>query len=189
MSAEYKMTLPLRTVADAQPRAKSALEAAQKSLGFVPNMYAGMANSPGLLETYLQGYQLFRQESGFTPVEQEVVFLTVSRSNGCRYCVAAHSLIADQMSKVPVDVTDAIRNGTPISDAKLAALSSFTRTMVETRGLPSRHDVDAFLSAGYGERQILEIILAIAVKTLSNYSNHLFEPPVDAMFASRSWAP
>jgi uncharacterized peroxidase-related enzyme len=189
MSAEFKMSLPLRTVADAEPRARRALEAAHKSLGFVPNMYAGMANSPGLLETYLQGYQLFRQESGFTPVEQEVVFLTVSRSNGCRYCVAAHSLIADQMSKVPVEVTDAIRNGTPIADAKLAALSSFTRTMVETRGLPSHRDVDAFLSAGYAERQILEIILAIAVKTLSNYSNHLFQPSVDAMFASRSWTP
>lgn len=188
MSAEYQLTLSPRTSTDAEPRAKAALEGAQKSLGFVPNMYAGMANSPGLLDTYLQGYQLFRDESGFTPAEQEVVFLTISRTNGCHYCVAAHSFIADQMSKVPSAVTDAIRDGREIPDAKLGALSAFTRTLVETRGLPTHRDVDGFLSAGYSERQVLEIILAIAVKTLSNYSNHLFHTPVDAMFASRAWS-
>ncbi len=188
MSAEYKLTLSPRTAPDAEPLAKTALEGAQKSLGFVPNMYAGMANSPGLLDTYLHGYQQFRQSSGFTPAEQEVVFLTISRTNGCRYCVAAHSFIADQMSKVPPAVTDAIRDGQEVPDAKLGALSTFTSTMVMTRGLPARRDVDAFLSAGYSERQVLEIILAIAVKTLSNYSNHLFHTPVDAMFASRAWS-
>lgn len=189
MSAEYKLTLPPRTAADAEPLAKSALEGAQKSLGFVPNMYAGMANSPGLLDTYLHGYQLFRQSSGFTPAEQEVIFLTISRTNGCHYCVAAHSFIADQMSKVPPAVTNAIRDGAEVPDAKLAALSDFTRAMVTTRGLPARRDVDAFLSAGYSERQALEITLAIAVKTLSNYANHLFHTPVDAMFAPRAWNP
>ncbi len=189
MSADCKLTLSPRTIADAEPRAKAALDAAQKSLGFVPNMYAGMANAPGLLDTYLHGYQQFREASGFTPAEQEVVFLTISRTNGCTYCVAAHSLIADQMSKVPPAVTDAIRDGREVADAKLAALSRFTRVMVETRGLPSARDVDAFLSAGYSERQVLEIILAIAVKTISNYSNHLFHAPVDAMFAPRAWKP
>lgn len=188
MSAEYKLTLSPRTTADAEPLAKAALEGAQKSLGFVPNMYAGMANSPGLLDTYLHGYQLFRQSSGFTPAEQEVVFLAISRTNGCHYCVAAHSFIADQMSKVPPAVTNAIRDGAAVPDARLAALSDFTRTMVTTRGLPARRDVDAFLSAGYSERQVLEVILAISVKTLSNYFNHLSHTPVDAMFASRAWS-
>lgn len=82
-----------------------------------------------------------------------------------------------------------IRDGSEIPDAKLAALSTFARVMVTTRGLPARRDVDTFLSAGFSERQVLEIILAIAVKTLSNYSNHLFHTPVDAMFASRTWSP
>lgn len=58
---------------------------------------------------------------------------------------------------------------------------------MEPRGLSTHRDVDGFLSAGYSERQVLEIILAIAVKTLSNYSNPLFHTPVDAMFASRAW--
>lgn len=189
MSAEFELSLSPRTTADAEPSAMLALEGAQKTLGFIPNMYASMANSPGLLDTYLHGYQQFREQSGFTPAEQEVVFLTISRTNGCRYCVAAHSLLADKMSNVPLPVTEAIRDGREIPDAKLSALSTFTRVMVEARGLPARMDVGAFLGAGYSERQILEVILAIAVKTISNYSNHLFHTPVDAAFASRIWSP
>jgi AhpD family alkylhydroperoxidase len=135
----------------------------------------------------MDGYDRFRKDSGFTPAEQEVVFLTISRGNGCDYCVAAHSMIADQMSKVPPTVTEAIREGRAIPDSKLAALSAFTDTLLATRGLPSTADVQAFLSTGYQERHVLEIILAIAVKTLSNYSNHLFHTPLDEMFAKREW--
>lgn len=187
MSAEYKLTLPFKTLENADPEAREVLEKAKAQLGFIPNMYAGMANAPDLLATYLDGYARFRKESGFSPAEQEVVFLTISRANGCDYCVAAHSLIADQMSKVPSAVTEAIRDGHPIPDAKLAALNAFTEVMLRTRGLPSNADVLAFLNAGYAERQVLEIILAIAVKTLSNYANHLLHTPLDAMFAGRAW--
>lgn len=163
------------------------LEQALAQVGFIPNMYALMVNSPGLLKTYLEGYAQFRQESGFTPPEQEIVFLTISRENGCDYCVSAHSFIADKMSKVPLAVTNAIRDGKLIPDAKLAALSEFTRKMFVNRGLPRRGDVEKFLAAGYTDRHILEIVLAIAVKTLSNYANHLFHTPLDVKFASRSW--
>ena len=107
MTAEYKLTLPAKTLENADPKAKVVLEKAKAQVGFIPNMYAGMANSPGLLETYLDGYHRFRKDSGFTPAEQEVVFLTVSRGNGCDYCMAAHSMLADQKSKVAPQVTEA----------------------------------------------------------------------------------
>ena len=187
MTAEYKLTLPAKTLENADPRAKAVLEKAKAQVGFIPNMYAGMANSPGLLETYLDGYQRFRKGSGFTPAEQEVVFLTISRGNGCDYCMAAHSMLADQKSKVPPQVTEAIREGRQVPDPKLAALSAFTATMLASSGLPLRADVQAFLAAGYEERHVLEIILGIAVKTLSNYSNHLFHTPLDEMFEGRAW--
>jgi uncharacterized peroxidase-related enzyme len=187
MQSEYKITLPPVTEANADPLAADRMRAAQAGFGFVPNMYGVMANSPGLFDTYVHGYERFRALSGFTPAEQEVVLLAVSRENGCTYCVAAHSFIADKMSAVPEAVTTAIRDGQPIPDASLAALHDFTRTMVVKRGLPDKSDVAAFLAAGYSERQILEIVLAIAVKTLSNYANHLFHTPVDAMFASCAW--
>jgi uncharacterized peroxidase-related enzyme len=187
MSADYRLTLPALSSADAEYLARARLDEAQQKLRFVPNMYAVMANSPGLLDTYVHGYERFRAMSGFSPTEQEVVLLTISRENRCTYCVAAHSFLADQVSAVPAAVTEAIRAGTPMPDAKLAALSTFTRVMLTTRGLPDRAEVASFLEAGYTERQVLEIVLAIAVKTLSNYSNHLFHTPVDAVFAGRAW--
>lgn len=188
MQADYKCTMPPLSDNDADSLAAARLREARAKLGFVPNMYGVMANSPGLLDTYVHGYDRFRTLSGFTPAEQEVVLLTISRENGCTYCVAAHSFIADKMSGVPETVTNAIRDGKPIPDARLAALHEFTRTLVVKRGLPDKADVAAFLGAGYSERLILEVVLAIAVKTLSNYSNHLFHTPVDEAFAGRAWS-
>lgn len=188
MQSEYKLTLPSVNPDQADPLAMNRLEESLNKLGFIPNMYAVMANSPGLLDTYIHGYDRFRSLSGFTPVEQEVVLLTISRENGCSYCVAAHSFVADAMSGVPMAVTNAIRDGSVIPDGKLAALHHFTRTMVVKRGLPGRADVEAFLAAGYSERQILEVVLAISVKILSNYANHLFHTPVDKVFAGRTWS-
>jgi len=187
MLSEYKSNLSLKTSANTEPEAKALLEATQKKLGFIPNMYRAMANSPSLLNTYIQGYSAFREQSRFSPMEQEVVFLAISQTNGCEYCMAAHSFLAEAASGVPADVTAAIRNGEQLPDLKLNALSLFTQLMVITRGLPSQSDVDAFLSAGYQEKDILEIIHAIAVKTISNYTNHIFHTEVDNIFSPHAW--
>lgn len=184
----YKIKdLALLTIETAAGKGRTLLEAAKQKLGFVPNMYGAMANEPALFEAYARGYDAFRVECGFTPVEQEVLFLVVSRENGCDYCMAAHSFVADVMSKVPAEITDAIRDGRPISDPKIAALATFASKMVASRGRPSDADVAAFKAAGYTERNILGVILAISVKTLSNYTNHVFHTPVDTAFAGRAW--
>jgi uncharacterized peroxidase-related enzyme len=183
----YRISLPPINVDNADERTKALLLAAKKQAGMIPNMYENMANFPALLETYGTGYNLFRKEGGFTPIEQEVIFLTISKENGCDYCMAAHSVVADMMSKVPVEVTDAIRNDTNIPDARLKVLANFTITMVNKRGRPNDEDVKEFLMAEYTEKHILAIILAISVKTISNYSNHIFHTPVDAMFKAREW--
>jgi uncharacterized peroxidase-related enzyme len=187
MSSGYRINLPAIDVSTASPRVKEPLEAAQKRMGMIPNMYTRMANSPGALETYLFGYQRFRKDSGFSPAEQEVVLLSISAENCCEYCVAAHSVIADTSSKVPREATDAIRSGRAIADPKLRALADLARAIVATRGRPTAEDVKPFLDAGYTERQILEIVLALSVKIISNYVNHLFETPVDAQFKAREW--
>ncbi len=129
-----KLDLPSQTIESTSGKAREMLETAKARLGFVPKMYANMVNSPGLLETYLVGYERFRQDSGFTSTEQEVVFLAISRFHHCTYCMAAHSMIADKMSKVPGPVLDALRQDKAIPDAKLAALSTFAHLMVESRG-------------------------------------------------------
>ena len=170
--------------ASAEGQQKEVLDQALKQVGFIPNMYANMANAPGMLSTYLHGYDLFRKESSFTPVEQEVVFLTVSQFNGCNYCTAAHSMIADKMSGVPKDVLQAIRTGQPIADAKLAALAAMSLEMVAKHGQPSAAVVKSFIDAGYQERDLLYIVLAAAVKVMSNYSNQAFGTPLDPQFAA-----
>ncbi len=109
MSDAYRMTLAAVSPEAAEPRVREMLETTKKQIGMVPNMYLRMATSPGAFETYRLGHERFRKESGFTPAEQEVVFLTVSFENACEYCMAAHSAIADTSSKVARDVTDAIR--------------------------------------------------------------------------------
>lgn len=152
--------------ASAEGASKIVLDTALKQVGFIPNMYANMANAPAVLSTYLHGYALFRSESGLTPTEQEVVFLAVSQTNGCTYCTSTHSMIADKMSGVPAPVLKAIREQQPIPDAKLAALFATTVQMVKTLGQPSPAAVKAFLAAGYQERDLLYIVLA--VKVLSN---------------------
>lgn len=189
MKRTRTLSIPPVTLESPDQRARALLQEAKRKLGFVPNMYAAMANSPGLLETYMKGYAAFREDSGFSPSEQEVILLTISRENGCDYCVAAHSFIADAVSKVPTEVTNAIRDGAPIGDARLAALNAFVRRMLESRGFPEPRDIEAFRKAGFTERQALEVVLAIAVKTISNYTNHLFATELDDKFAGRAWRP
>lgn len=172
---------------EAKGKVAELMQRARQWLGFVPNMYRAMANEPALYQAYASGYAAFRAECGFTAVEQEVIFLVISRENGCDYCVAAHSVIADTLSKVPAEVTVAIRDGKAIADAKLQALADFTAKMVTLRGRVSSQDRDRFRSAGYSDKDALGIILAISMKTLSNYTHFQFGLPLDAQFASRAW--
>ncbi len=184
-----KLSMQLHTTESASPTCSTILENAQKGLGFIPNMYAGMANNTALLDGYINSYKSFRENSGFTPQEQEVIFLSIAVQNGCTYCAAAHSFVADNMSNVPTEITDAIRNSTPIPDAKLSALSTFTQLMVEKRGNPNPTDISTFLEAGFTEENVLGIIAGIGIKTFSNYFNHVFDTPLDDVFKTRKWEP
>jgi uncharacterized peroxidase-related enzyme len=181
------MALTPKTTETADPISKNILEAAQKGMGMIPNMYGGMANNPALLDAYSHAYKSFRENAGFTSQEQEIIFLSVAYENDCDYCMAAHSFVADMMSKVPTEVTDAIRNNTEIKDPKYRALSLFTRAMTVKRGNPSQEDIALFLNAGYTENHILGVITGIGVKTMSNYFNHVFNTPVDDAFKGRTW--
>ncbi len=163
------------------------LEETKAKMGFVPNMYFAMGQNPALLDSYAYAYNSFRKNAGFSPVEQEVVLLSVAFENRCNYCMAAHSFVADNITKVPAKVTDAIRNDTPISDTKLAILSKLTRSMTRNRGVVDPELIQEFIKAGYSELHVLGIIAGIAVKTMSNYSNHNAVPEVDEVFASRKW--
>lgn len=179
------MTYPLHDLESAPSDARPVLAEAKSMFGFVPNLMAVMASAPPLLKAYLELKDLF-EETSFTPTEQQVVLLAASSANQCEYCVAAHTVIAG-MQKVPPGVVDAIRDGRPIADTRLEALRRFTSAVVASRGNPSAEQLRQFHEAGYGERQVLEVILGVGFKTLSNYTNHLAGTPLDAAFAKAAW--
>lgn len=103
--------------------------------------------------------------------------------------MAAHSLVADTLSGVPRAVTDAIRSGQEIPDVRLRALADVAREVLLSRGRPDPATRQKLLDAGYREEHLLGIVLAIGVKTLSNYTNHLFDTPLDSVFKVREFTP
>lgn len=164
-----------------------SLVEAEKAFGFLPNLLGVFAESPATLKAYLTLGELVGQ-TAFTDTERQVVILAISRFNECHYCVAAHSAIAG-MQKVPADVVDAIRNDEVIANDKLQTLRAFATAVVEKRGWVSEADVTAFLEAGYDKAAILEVILALSFKVLSNYANHIADTPLDDAFAATEWKP
>lgn len=178
----YNITLDPIQTDKADAAQKALLEHSQRTLGMVPNMYANMVNLPPLLETYQFGYSKFREEGGFNPVEQEIVLLTISACNDCHYCKAAHGFLAANNANFPEEEIEHILEHQTLSDSKLDQLCQFTRLMCEQRGNPTEEQARAFLDAGFTEKHILSIILAISVKVISNYANHIFHTPVDSMF-------
>jgi uncharacterized peroxidase-related enzyme len=180
------MKFKVHALETAPEGAKDVLASARKAYGFLPNLLAVMAEAPALLQAYRALVDLF-DETSLTPSERQVVLLTTSYENGCEYCVAAHSVIAG-MQRVPEDVVQAVRRGKPIADRKLEALRRFTTAVVTSRGRPSEAETAEFLNAGYANAQILEVVLGVGVKTLSNYTNSIADTPLDQAFAKAAWS-
>ena len=178
-------TFTLHTHETAPPAARDAMAAVTRKFGFLPNLIREMAEAPSTVKGYLGLGELLEQTS-LSPVEQQLVLASVSLANTCEYCVAAHSAGLRQAGLPPSEV-DALRGQRSLADPQLEALRSFTIEVVETRGRPSPEVLDAFRTAGYGNRQMLEVILAIGMKTISNYVNHLADTPLDRELRAFVW--
>lgn len=176
----------VHSVSSSPDRSKPILEQTQKTLGFVPNLFGMLAESPALLKGYTTLSAIFDGAS-LTPTERQVVLLTASSENGCGYCMAAHTTIA-RMQGVTEDVVGAIRQGTEIPQAKLEALREFTREVVRRRGWANEKTVQGFLDAGYTRAHVLDVVLGVGLKTLSNYANHMASTPLDAAFEPNAWS-
>lgn len=177
----------IHTLETAPEGSRAILEQTSKGVGFIPNLYGVLAESPAALKAYTTLSEIL-QNTAFTAEERNLLWLTVSRANGCAYCVAAHSALSS-MSKVPAAHIQAIRDGDPLADPKLQALRHFVEALIAHRGWAPEAEVEAFLAAGYHRRQIIEVVAFISHKTLSNYLNHLAETPLDSAFAGSAWTP
>ncbi|EAS19895.1 MULTISPECIES: carboxymuconolactone decarboxylase family protein [Nonlabens] len=178
-------TLKVHNIESAPEESKALLENSQKAYGMIPGLHGVLAASPQLLTAYQQLHELF-VNSSFNEDELTVVWQTINVEHACHYCVPAHTGIA-KMMKVDDGITDALRNETPLEDSKLEALRNMTLSVVRNRGNVSQEDLDAFYAAGYGERQVLDIILGMSQKVISNYTNHIAHTPVDAAFEKFAW--
>lgn len=179
-------TLKVHDIESAPEGSKALLENSQKSFGMIPGLHGVLAGSPQILEAYQTLHGLFTQSS-FNEEELTVVWQTINVEHACHYCVPAHTGIA-KMMKVDDNITEALRNETPLENAKLEALRTMTLSIVRNRGNVNQEELDAFYTAGYGEVQVLDIILGLSQKTISNYVNHIAHTPVDAPFQKFAWS-
>ncbi|MGE0554075.1 MAG: carboxymuconolactone decarboxylase family protein [Gemmatimonadales bacterium] len=176
---------PVHTQDTAPERSRPILAQVEKAFGFVPNLAGMLAEAPAALEGYLAVAAAFGKSS-LSKVEQQVVLLATSVENGCRYCVAAHSMIAAGEG-MPEGTVTALRSKAPLAEARLETLRRFTVAVVRNRGWVA-DELGAFLEAGFTRANALEVITGVTQKTLSNYANHLAETPVDAAFEPHAWA-
>lgn len=177
--------LPSLRGEDVPVGSRALLEKVKKGFGFVPNLYAAFSNSPTLLEGYV-GLDATYSAATLSPAQRQLVLLTASVVNECAYCVAAHSMAAKGMLKVPAAVVAAVRAGEPVADAKLNALVDLTRELVLRRGHVSETAIQGFLDAGYSQDQIGEVLIGIALKTISNYTHHLSHVEIDTAFLAEA---
>jgi len=179
------MTFPSHDETTAPEGSKALLENSKKAFGRLPGLHKVLAESPQAFEGYQILHKLF-SETDFDAEELTVVWQAINVENECHYCVPAHTGIA-KMMKVSDEISDALRNETALPTAKLEALRTFTVQMIRERGNVSEVQMKAFFDAGYGHRAVLDVILGMAQKTMSNYVNHVAETPVDEVFHPLLW--
>jgi uncharacterized peroxidase-related enzyme len=180
-------TFTVHDIQSAPTASKPLLERSQEEWGFVPTLHGVLAESAPTLSAYQTLFAL-GATSSLTPAEQQVVYLAVSAVHGCEYCVAGHTYLA-RAAELSEPAIAALRVGSPIPDARLQALRAFAESVVRLRGAVGDDGVATFLRAGYSRAQVLEVVLIIATKTISNYVNHIAHTPKESFMSdpTLSW--
>lgn len=186
-SLAFPIHFDLPTADTAPEASRPVLAQVQKAWGFTPNLIRLFSNSPAALRGVWGILGAFEQAS-LSPAERQTVLLAASIENDCHYCTAAHTTMGAGAGLTRPQL-DAIREQRTVDDRKLEALRVFTRSLVAQRGYASEAEVQAFLAAGFLPEQVLEVVLGIAAKTLTNYTNHLAGTPLDEAFKANAYTP
>ena len=172
----------------APAESRPLINRSNKTYGFLPKLHAIMAAAPATYQAYLDTFDLFENRTTLTPLEQQVVFQTANYENACHYCLPGHTYIM-KAAGMPEDVIEALRTGTPVADSRLEALRVYARRLIEQRGHLSGRDLQEFLDAGYTPRQALEVLVGLAAKLLSNFTNALAHTDLDDPVKPYAWRP
>jgi alkylhydroperoxidase family enzyme len=176
----------VHTIESAPERSKQTLRGMQEKFGFLPNIMGTMAESPVLLNGFAASFGSFHGGS-FNECEKQVLLLTNAVTIKCPWTVAAHSTFAIEDGVSESDVK-AIREGRLPKDPKYAALSEVTKTLIENRGNATAADIERFISAGYSETQIFEVVLGIGISMTTATTMNIAGTPVEDHFKAQIWA-
>ena len=157
------------------PANQAIFDNLQKGLGFVPNLYASFAHNETALSDYLT---LQNRKSTLKAKEREVINLAVSQVNDCAYCLAAHTALGKMNGFTDAQILE-LRAGHASFDNKLNALANFTRNITINRGKPSAEAKAQLLAAGYTEANVIDILVVIGDKIITNFLHGTTEVPVD----------
>ncbi|MCS3869340.1 putative peroxidase-related enzyme [Chryseobacterium ginsenosidimutans] len=147
----------------------------KKNIGSVPNLFAVFAHSENALGSYLA---LSGAKTSLKAKEKEVINLVVSQVNDCAYCLAAHTAISKMQGFTDEQIVE-IRKGGASFDTKLDALAKLAKSIAENKGHADEQSIENFYAAGYSEGSLIDVVLVVGDKTITNYIYALTNIPVD----------
>lgn len=169
-----------------QPSSQPVLDSIAERIGFVPALFATLAEQPGVVEAFV-GLDAAFTNTSLTPIERQTILLAASVENCGRYCVAGHTLFGRSIG-MQEQAINAIRSAGTVEDARLAALETFVRQMIQARGHATPEQVALIIQAGFSREQIMEVVMGITLKTFSNYVDSALQLRLDEQFAAAAWS-
>lgn len=158
---------------------KEVFDEILQARGWIGNIHRGIANSPAVFNGFWQIHKALKRGK-LSPAEAEAVRLIVSEEYGCRYCLAAHTMLGKRFGLTDEEMV-ALRRGSP-SDPKLRALAVFVRKLMAPQGSVSDEDVAQMRRAGYNDAAITEVVFAVALTVFTNLFNRVHDTPLDGLF-------
>lgn len=177
------MTTRINEAKNPTTETQSMLDQVKAKLGMVPNLFKVFANSPAVLEFYLNASGALAK-SKINAALREQIALTVAGANGCDYCASAHTAIG-KMHKVD-EAELALNLKTESNDPKTKAALIFSRKIVDARGNVQDADIAQLRAAGYDDQELSEIIAVVSFNIFTNYFNHIANTKIDFPLVSTS---
>jgi uncharacterized peroxidase-related enzyme len=175
MTTTEKVTFEVPTRDQVSLNNQRIFDHMQNAYGMVPNLYATFALNETALADYLA---LQNRKSTLSAKEREIINLVVSQVNDCKYCVPAHTALG-KMHGFTDDQILEIRRAQISFDGKYDALAKFVKETTINRGRPSENAADALFDAGYTKANVVDIMVIIGDKIISNYLHNFTQIPVD----------
>lgn len=169
-----RIAIPAREAAPAA--AQSMLDAVEKQLGFVPNLYRLTALSPSTLQGVLGLSGALAKTLNVKTRER--IALAVAQINSCDYCLSAHTYLGLNLAKIDADEIDLNRRGSS-SDPMANAAVAFAAEVTRSRGQVSDLDIAAVRAAGFTDAQIVEIVGVVAENVFTNFLNNVAGTDID----------